>query len=392
MSVRNRSQEPAGTLSLFTYIMGTIKRNCVLFLLILLLIVLAFLRADGIREIAGYYKLVEWNTVGALTGIIIITTAIKESNFLGSVAKRILNRSMSERGLALLLVILSALLSTFLTNDITLFIIVPLTISLQGQLENDITKMVIFEIVAVNVGSSLTPAGNPQNLFLWHKWGLSFTSFMGKMLPLTTALMFLLLLFVWFSFESRKLKVSSNTDDHYDRWLVALSFALLGGYMATFELKRTAYALPVIALVYILFYRRVLRKVDWPIILIFILMFVDFRLVSEISPVARLMGQLNQVGTGSVFVYSLLISQIISNVPAAVFLSKFSSNWLAIAYGVNVGGNGIVVASLANLIALRMVGDKKIWSRFHRYSLVYLSISACLIYFLLHSYPMRWIA
>ena len=104
------------------------------------------------------------------------------------------------------------------------------------------------------------------------------------------------------------------------------------------------------------------------------------------------MGQLNQVGTGSVFVYSLLISQIISNVPAAVFLSKFSSNWLAIAYGVNVGGNGIVIASLANLIALRMVGDKKIWSRFHRYSLVYLSISACLIYFLLHSYPMRWIA
>ncbi|HID62791.1 MAG TPA: hypothetical protein EYP49_08665, partial [Anaerolineae bacterium] len=325
-------------------------------------------------------------------GIIIITTAIKESNFLGSVAKRILTRSMSEKDLALLLVILSALLSTFLTNDITLFIIVPLTISLQGQLENDITKMIIFEIVAVNVGSSLTPGGNPQNLFLWHKCGLSFTSFMGKMLPLTTALMFLLLLFVWLSFESRELRVSSNTDDHYDRWLVALSFVLLWGYMATFELKRTAYALPVIVLVYILLYRRVLRKVDWPIILIFVLMFVDFRLISEIGLVARLMGQLNQVSTGSVFVYSLLISQIISNVPAAVFLSKFSSNWLAIAYGVNVGGNGIVIASLANLIALRMVGDRKIWSRFHKYSLVYLSVSACLIYFLLRSYPMRWIA
>ena len=164
-------------LALPTYIWRAAKRNIILALLILLLVVLTLLQVDGVKNIANYYKLVEWNTVGALTGILIITTGIKESNFLSKVAGQILNKPMSERRLALLLISLSALLATFLTNDITLFITVPLTTSLQHQLENDISEIIIFEIIAVNVGSVLTPVGNPQNLFLWHEWGISFLAF-----------------------------------------------------------------------------------------------------------------------------------------------------------------------------------------------------------------------
>ena len=372
-------------------IFGIARRNSILVLLALLLIALTVWRADEIRGIVTYYKLVEWNTVGALTGILIITTGIRESNFLSQVAGRILNRPMSERRLALLLIILSALLATFLTNDITLFIIVPLTTSLQNHLKNDITKMIVFEIVAVNVGSALTPAGNPQNLFLWHEWGLSFTAFVVKMLPLVAVLTMLLLFLAQFSFGGRELKVDAHTNDHYDGRLLVLSLALLCGYMVAFELRRAAYVLPVIVMVYALLYRRVLRKVDWPVILIFVLMFVDFGLISELNPVARLMGRLGQMGTGGVFVYALLVSQVISNVPAAILVFRFSHNWLAIAYGVNVGGNGIAIASLANLIALRMAGGRRIWFQFHKHSLVYLSVSICLVYLLLCSHPTQWL-
>jgi len=83
------------------------------------------------------------------------------------------------------------------------------------------------------------------------------------------------------------------------------------------------------------------------------------------------------------FFSSVLFSQVMSNVPASIFMSKFSSHWLAIAYGVNVGGNGLVLASLANIIALRFVTDKQIWLSFHKYSIPYLLITGGLAYLLL---------
>ncbi|HEY66891.1 MAG TPA: hypothetical protein G4N97_01295 [Thermoflexia bacterium] len=371
------------TLALPTHVLRVARRNSILVLLVLLLVVLTLLQADGAKEIGSYYKLIEWNTVGALAGILIITTGIKESNFLSKVAGQILNRPLSERKLALLLVTLSALLATFLTNDITLLVIIPLTMSLQARLENDISKMIIFEAIAVNIGSALTPVGNPQNLFLWHEWGLSFIAFTVKMTPLVAVLLLLLLLLVRFSFGERELKAGVCTNDRYDGRLLVLSLILLGGYLTAVEFKCVAYALPVIVLVYAMFYEYVLREVDWPVILIFVLMFVDFGLISELDLVVQFMGRLGQMSAGGIFGYATLISQVISNVPAAVLVSRFSDNWPAITYGVNVGGNGIVTASLANLIALRMIGDRKIWPKFHKYSLGYLSVSACLTYLLL---------
>ncbi len=369
-----------------------VRNNWILVTLISLLVALALVRTDGLSEILGYYRLVGWGTVGAMSGIIIITTAIKESRFLESVAVGILSKATSGRKLAIWLVILSALLSTFLTNDITLFVIVPLTMSLQSRIKNNISKVIIFEIFAVNAGSLLTPVGNPQNLFLWHKWGISFTSFVAQMFPLAAVLVILLLAFVWLAFDERKLVVVSDADCHHDRKLVVVSLVLLLGYLTAFELKCALYVLPIIVITYVIINRRVLRRVDWPVLIIFILMFIDFRLISGFGPIVQLMAQLDQTSSGSVFAYSLLISQVISNVPAAVFMSRFSCNWQAIAYGVNAGGNGLVIASLANLIALRMAGDRSMWLKFHRYSIAYLLVSAGAVYFLLYSHMAHWLA
>jgi len=370
-----------------TYVFKLARQNGVLVLLLLLLIALTPLQADKIKDVVDYYKLVEWNAVGALTGILIITTGIRESNFLNRAARRILRSPMSERQLASLLVALSVLLSPLLTNDITLFIIVPLTMNLQAYLKRDITKIVVFEAIAVNIGSALTPIGNPQNLFLWHEWGLSFTAFVIRMAPLIATSALLLLLTVRFSFGEQKFKAGSYVNERCNEGLLALSIVLLCGYMVALELKLIAYALLIITLAYALLYRDVLERVDWPVILIFILMFIDFGLISRFALVAQLMEHLNQASTGGVFAYALLASQFISNVPAAVLVSRFSDNWLAIAYGVNVGGNGVVIASLANLIALRIVGSRGIWLTFHKYSLIYLSLSASLIYLALHLHP-----
>ncbi|KAA0011030.1 MAG: DUF1646 domain-containing protein [Thermoplasmata archaeon] len=120
------------------------------------------------EKVKEYPYFVDWKTILTLAGLLVISTGIKESGYFYHAFRQILVKLKTERALVLFLIFLSALLSTFLTNDVCLFIVVPLTLALQKILRNNIIKMVIFEAIAVNVGSLLTPIGNPQNLFLWH--------------------------------------------------------------------------------------------------------------------------------------------------------------------------------------------------------------------------------
>ena len=120
-----------------------------------------------------------------------------------------------------------------------------------------------------------------------------------------------------------------------------------------------------------MFYRDVLIKTDWLLLLTFVVIFIDFHILGDFAGILKC----------DVILLSVIVSQLISNVPASVFVSKFSHNWLAIAYGVNVGGNDLVVSSLANLIALRMTNKRKAWINFHKYSLPYLLISCGMVFF-----------
>ncbi len=360
-----------------------VKKNMVLAVLTLLLLVIMILRGDSPDALPSYGRFIEWNTIITLTGILMITTGIRESHFLSQIAQKILSRPISERNVALVLVTLSALLATFLTNDIALFIIVPLTLSLQENVENDLARLVIFEAIAVNVGSALTPIGNPQNLFLWHEWGISFLPFMGKMAPLTALLLMLLLGMAWLSFSRTELQGEATKVNHLDRRLFVLSMALLVGFIVAAEFRWTIYALPAVFIIYLLFYRHILKAVDWLVLLIFILMFIDFGLIAEFPWVTAILQQISHMGSAGVFVASALLSQLVSNVPATVMIARFSNNWQAIAYGVNVGGNGLIIASLANLLALRIAGGKGQWLSFHKYSLLFLAVSLALVYLLL---------
>jgi Na+/H+ antiporter NhaD/arsenite permease-like protein len=97
---------------------------------------------------------------------LIITTDVRESEYFYSFLKKILKKLENERKLAITLILFSTLVSTVLTNYISLFILIPLIISMQDLIKNDLSKLVIFEEISVNVGSTLTPIGNSQNLYL----------------------------------------------------------------------------------------------------------------------------------------------------------------------------------------------------------------------------------
>ncbi len=352
------------------------------------LIILASLSVLYPRQIGNYPYFIDWRTIFALTGLLIITTGLKQSQYFDYIADKTLKRLKHERSLAIALIIFSVILSTFLTNDIALFIVVPLTLSMQNQIKNNISKLIIFEAIAVNVGSALTPIGNPQNLFLWHHWNISFIRFIINMLPLLAILLPILIIFAIIAFPYKTINLSNSPAQKENAIprntnLFILSLILLIAYIIVLQLKYPIIILPIIFLTYLILYRQVIRKTDWLLLLLFIIIFIDFHLISIIPLITKTIKHINHNSPENTFILSTLISQAISNVPAAVLISKFDNHWLDITYGVNVGGNGLVIASLANIIAMRMAKNTKIWIKFHKYSILYLIITATLTYMLL---------
>ena len=179
-----------------TGIIKKIKDEIILIPFLILLLVLMMLYPSKITQ---YPYFVDWRTIIALAGLLITVTGLKDSGYLRIFLTRIITLTKNERRLAVFLILVSALLSTFLTNDVTLFIVVPLTIELRDSM--DILKLVSLEAIAVNVGSALTPIGNPQNIFLWHMWNIPFTAFIEEMLPFELILLVILLIYVYNFFK-----------------------------------------------------------------------------------------------------------------------------------------------------------------------------------------------
>ena len=358
-----------------------VKSEIILAIFLLLFAILVILYP---YKIVNYSSYIDWRTIIALTGLLIITTGLKESGFFYVFARKLLKRLKNEKNLSIFLILFSVALSTFLTNDITLFIVIPLTVSIQKIVKNDISKLIIFEAISVNVGSTLTPIGNPQNLFLWYKWNISFMTFIIEMFPLVILLLLILLIFTWIVFHDKEIKFSEKNNDYktQKKVLFALSIVMLIIYIFSLEMKQSYLGLLLVFIFYLISYRKVLLKTDWLLLLLFIVIFIDFHIISTIPIISKGMNILNLQSKGNVFLFSGFLSQLFSNVPATVLISNFSHNWRAIAYGVNIGGNGLIIGSLANIIALRMAKNKKIWLDFHRYSIPYFLITGGITYVL----------
>ncbi len=354
-------------------ILKLIKKDLVLTASLILLVVLLSLFPEFIKK---YPSFVNWRTIFSLGGLILITTGIRNSNYFEHLTVKLLRNFKSERKLFISVVLFSAFLSTFLTNDITLFIVVPLTISISLALENDIGKLLIFETIAVNVGSALTPIGNPQNIFIYRRWDVPFDEFIFKMLPVTLLMMVLLVLLIIVFSSGRNLRIKKGIQmAQIDRPLFYLSIVLLVLFIVAMEVNIEPYAFFMVLIIYLLLRKEVIIKSDWLLLLLFVIFFVDFGVLGNLEFIRRFMLSLNLESGKMIFATSSLLSQIMSNVPAGIFMANFTNKWLPIAYGVNVGGNGIIIASLANLITLRLSARRDFAWRFHFYSIPFFIIS-----------------
>ena len=354
-----------------------------------LLALLAVLTVLAPEQIPTYPALVDWPTIAALTGLLLLTKGLESSGALHRMGRLAIGLVSTERSAALGLVLAAALLSTLLTNDVALFVVVPLTLDVCRITRLPATRLVVFEALAVNAGSALTPIGNPQNLFMWRLSDVSFGHFMAHMLPLVAILMVLLLALTIASFPARPIYIKiEHAEPPLDRALLGVSLVLYAPFLVLTDLHQAAWALAALTLIFLVVRPRLLLQIDWGLLLLFILMFIDLRLLAGQSLVHGWMNRLDLAQPRHLFWASVGASQIISNVPAAIALAEYSRDWRIIAYGVNIGGFGFMVGSMANLIALRMAGDRRAWLSFHAYSVLFLGVACVVGYsllFLLHA-------
>lgn len=362
----------------FSALTHRLRRDHLVQVLLLLVLVLAI--ADP-RAPVAYLHWLDLPTLAGLCGLLILTQGIRMSGHVQRLALHLIARLHSVRTLAFVLVLLAALLATVLTNDVALFLIVPLTLAIDRIARIPRQRLVIFEALAVNAGSTFSPIGNPQNLLLWQHTHSSLWAFIAALAPIGGVLLGALLAACGLAFPSAPLQVDGDGIEHAQTHTpLAIGSALL--LVAMVAAMQWGFAIPAALILIVLglvFFRHVLAGVDWLLLVTFAAMFVGLGHLAALPFVQAHVGALAWHDPRVTYAGGIVLSQIISNVPAAVALQHYVPDLTLLAAAVNVGGSGLMIGSLANLIALRLDGSRGIGWRFHAWSIPYLLVTALLV-------------
>jgi Na+/H+ antiporter NhaD/arsenite permease-like protein len=355
-----------------------LRRDHLLQALLLLALALAIFDPRAPRE---YLDWLDLPALAGLTGLLILAEGVRASGHVQRFAMRLLARIHDARTLAFALVMLSAALSTLLTNDVALFLVVPLTLAIDRIALIPRQRLVIFEALAVNAGSSFSPIGNPQNLLLWQHSGLDFAGYVAALAPTGAVLLGVLLVACGFAFPPTPLRLHAETAGtaKLDTRLLAGSLALLIAMVAALQWGFAIPAACAVLVIGAMFFRRVLARVDWLLLATFAAMFAGLGHLAVLPWVQTQVGGLAWSDPRLAYAGGIVLSQLLGNVPAAVLLQHYAPDLTLLAAAVNVGGAGLMIGSLANLIALRLDGSRGIGWRFHAWSIPYLAVTAVLV-------------
>jgi Na+/H+ antiporter NhaD/arsenite permease-like protein len=338
------------------------------------------------HPLATYQRWLQLPTLAGLLGLMICIQGIRDSGLVQHAAAALVERVHSLRGLGVLLVSATALLSMVLTNDVSLFLLVPLTLAI-GSISNlPVTRMVVLEALAVNAGSTLSPIGNPQNLLLWQYTHLPFLEFVQKMLPAFGAMFVLVLLLtvVWMP-RGRVVLHAEDIDGHpVSASQAILSVLALISMVVMMEYNHAVLGALLLFIPFALLERGTLQRVDWLLLATFAAIFLGLGHFAELGWVQRGLESLDLEQPLTLYASGIFASQLISNVPATVLLLRHAPDPMALAVAVNVGGFGVAIGSLANLIALRLAKQPRGTQVFHAVSIPFLLVCAPLVYLICH--------
>ncbi|OOG47959.1 SLC13 family permease [Rhodanobacter sp. C01] len=351
-------------------------------LLLLFVALTAALALLDPQPLAKYRHWLQLPTLAGLTGLLIAIQGIRDSGLIQHAAVAVVARAHSLRSLGLLLITATALLAMVLTNDVSLFLIVPLTLTIGGISNLPVLRMVVLEALAVNAGSTLSPIGNPQNLLLWQHSQLPFLHFTLAMLPAASVMFALLvvLTLLWLPRDRIELAPDRIDGQVSSRRLGACSMAALAAMVVLMEYHHAPLGAALLLMIFALLARSSLVRIDWLLLLTFAAIFLGLGHAAELQPVRHALDRLDFNQPLTLYAGGILASQLISNVPSTVLLLDRAPDAIALAVAVNVGGFGLAIGSLANLIALRLAKQPQGLRLFHFVSIPFLLVCAPLVY------------
>ena len=298
---------------------------------------------------------------GVLAELFALMTAVaglRGAGLFEKLTTALLKRAGTLRHLSQIFIFLCFFSSMLVTNDVALITFVPLTLMAFADIEDEKSRIltVVLETVAANLGSMMTPVGNPQNLFLFDKYEMSGMQFIQTMLPAGIAsLLCLILLSFLIPKAACPVKEHEKVNMSAARTVVwALMFAVC--VAAVFKLLPYWVCAAAAASAALILDRGLLLKVDYCLLATFVFFFVFVGNIARVDAVNAFFSDI--LKTNEVIV-SALLSQVISNVPASVMLSGFTQNGTALLLGVNLGGLGTPIASMASLISLQFYRKAK---------------------------------
>lgn len=337
---------------------------------------------------AEYINYFDFKTLSCLFLTLAVVCALRNIKFFTILARKIVMLTGNLRMLALSLVYITFIGSLLIANDMALITFLPLgyfALSVTKQ-EKYMAYIFILQNISANLGGMLTPFGNPQNLYIYSYFNIPTGEFMGIMFPpflIAVAMLTVCCLFL----KPTPLSISEDFPEKLSikrtvLYLIMFAFSLL----IVFRTVPYVAGLIVIPVILIFVDRDALKAVDYPLLLTFVMFFIFAGNMSKIEAVNDLVSSLLEKST---LLVSTLSCQIISNVPSAILLSQFTDNYRELLLGVNIGGTGTLIASLASLITfseyrLLHPGDgKKYFLLFTLINLVFLVILTALAYFIL---------
>ena len=296
---------------------------------------------------------IDFDVLCVLLSLMLVVAGLKQVRFLDYVAVELLNRCVSRRQLTLALVGITYVSSMFVTNDVALLTFVPLALVIGKTLQLDMERIIILQTLAANLGSMLTPPGNPQNLFLYAHYNYSAGRFFCVMaLPCLLSLAYIGVLIFRRPDAPLTLTLPGLPRPERRTTLVLLAL-LLVNIAAVLHVLPKPWALGVTLAAVLLLNWRLLLAADYSLLLTFIGFFIFIGNISHTSIAAYLQSSLLGTGTGT-YLAALLSSQFISNVPAAMLLAGLTQEADALLLGVNIGGLGTMIASMASVISYKL--------------------------------------
>ncbi len=347
---------------------------------------LAIISCLFVKPDMGYLGYINFRVLAILFSLMLVVSAYIRIGTFDFFTNKLLGKIHSEKNISLFLVVLSFFMSMLLTNDVTLVTLVPFALNVLAAFKDRRRTMftLILMTVSANLGSMLTPIGNPQNLYLYTQYHISLVDFIKLMLPYSAASLILLVVSVLILNKTDKTvdtAVSEEVTSPKPVPLAVYTILFILCLLTVTNVIDFTIVLGVVAFVVLIFDKKAYKGIDYGLLLTFVFFFV---LIGNLGRIDIIHDTLSRVIEKNVMLTAVLSSQVISNVPSAMLLSAFTKNSASLLIGTNLGGLGTLIASMASLITYKFYN--KVRSEGEHYLLAFTVINIIFLVLLLILY------